>query len=114
MSDFGTIISAIKKDEADFSEEEIAGLSEKLAAIIGDDMYTDTMGEPFSANFNRTSKSSLVIVQLSEHYYGGDPIEDKELLEFVEDTELELAQEIVEALSEAFPEITFTAETTEW
>lgn len=114
MSDFGTTISVVKKNKSVFSDNEIKELSDKLAELIKKNKYENALAEKFKHEFVLDESKSQCIVQLSEHYYGGDDDEDMESFEFVEDVELETAEEIVELLKDIFPDYTFEACTEEW
>jgi len=112
MSDFGTLLTATKKDRKSLSSEELTDLSEGLAKINSN--YKTTLGEDFSSAFKTASDDTIAIVQLSEYYYSGDPADDEGLFEFVEETELDQAHEIAEKLAATFPDFEFEAATEEW
>ncbi len=113
MSDFGTIITATKKDDENFSSREAKKLSKALKKIIKVGEYSSAMGEDFDSEFNQEENSNSILVILSEYYYGSDN-EDEELFEFVKDTELEEANEIAEKLKEDFKDYDFETNTENW
>ncbi|MFT3794152.1 hypothetical protein [Flavobacterium sp.] len=115
MSDFGSLIAATKDNGEDFSQEEITELSSNLKMIL-DGKYSNSLGKDFNHEFDCAYGEDLseLVVLMSEYYYGGNPQDDKELFGFVHADEAKQLVSIAKKLNEAFPEITFTAETTEW
>ena len=114
MSDFGATISATKKDGGQLSNSDIADLSSKLDDIINDGEFENAIGDPMSSSFERDQGKSVAIVQLSEHYFGGDPDEDMETFEFVKETEESDIVEIKDALIAEFPEFSFKGNFGTW
>lgn len=114
MSDFGTLLSATKKDKSDFTNSEVNDLSSELRKIIKKEDFIDALGEPFGHDFIIDDDKKSAVAQLSEHYYGDDTKENEELFEFVEFTEKEQVKEIIKQLKSEFPDFEFTTEIEEW
>lgn len=114
MSDFGTLLSATKKDNSEITNSEVNSLSSELKKIIKKGEFADALGETFEHDFVIDDDKKSAVVQLSEHYYGDDLTENKELFEFVENTEKEQIEEIIEKLKIEFSDYEFETKTEEW
>lgn len=116
MSDFGTFISVTKEDNTSFSEQDITLITETIDTSINTDEFVNALGDPFLfeiAEENDDENPSILII-LSENYYGGNPIEDEELFDFVKDSEISQAEEISNILKNILPDYNFTASFEEW
>lgn len=117
MSDFGTVISARKKDMAAFSEEEKSSLCACLGRILNDGNYENALGEPFNSLFEPypVQESSLA-AKLSDHKYTADISSDEkqEEFNFVEDMESSQAMHIRDKLALEFPGLEFEVKLSDW
>ncbi len=114
MSDFRTLLTITKKDNSELANSEVSGLSSELKKIIKKEDFVDALGEPFGHDFILDEDKKSAVAQLSEHYYGDDSKENEELFEFVENTEKEQIEEIIEKLKIEFADFEFSTETEEW
>src|SRR5690554_7287172 len=110
MSDFGTLLTASKKDNSSITNSEVKDLSDELKTIIKKGDFTNALGEPFEHDFVIDNDKKSAVVQLSEHYYGDDLTKNQELFEFVEETEREQIEEIIEKLKNEFKDFEFETE----
>lgn len=111
MSDFGLLMSVVKKDGGTFSAEELTSIGNAMESIISAEEYANTLGEPFLHEFSSSNEPEAV-AQLSEYYFGDE--EPEESMEFVEENELDEAKELATKMGERFSEMTFTATLEEW
>jgi hypothetical protein len=115
MSDFGTTINISKPDGKAFTGKEVTDLADELQEILEDGEYENALGEPFLHKVAEIEgEPSLLLAILSEHYYGDSDDENEETFGFVEETELEHAETIAEALKTKFPDLTFKAGIEDW
>lgn len=113
MSDFGTLLT-VTKNNNDLTNIEIKDISKSLEKIIKIGEYVNALGDPFENDFTLDEDKKIATLQLSEHYYGDDLTQNEELFEFVEDTEIEQIEEIIEMLKIEFPDFEFTTKIEEW
>lgn len=115
MSDFGTLITAVKKSGT-VSKNELNQLSDKLKSLIqSNEDYINYLGEPYEHDFDGVENSANeAIALLSEYYFGEDDDENDDLYQTIEDEELEDAKSLAEKLAGHFPEFSFEAEVTTW
>lgn len=116
MSDFGTTITISKKDKSNFTESEISEIEVKMTEYIRENDLTVLASEElYTVNITKMNDPhEELFIQLSEHYYSGDEIEDQESFEFVEEIELVDTEGIIEHLKGVFPNLDYKAEVTEW
>jgi len=114
MSDFGTLLRVTKKDNSELTISEVNDLSSELKKIIKKGEFVNALGEPFEHDFVIDDDKKSAVAQLSEHYYGDDLTENEELFEFVENTEKEQIEGIIEKLKIEFTDFEFEVETEEW
>ena len=114
MSDFGSILTAFKKDKSDLTNTDVNNLSSELKKIIKNEDYENVLGEPFEHDFIIEEDKKSAIVILSEHYYGLESNDNNKLFKFVETTEIEQVNEIIEYLNKKFTEFEFSVEVINW
>lgn len=114
MSDFGSLLTATKVNGTKITQVNITELKTALKVAIDENDFGDALGKPFSSDFQLDSSQLMAIVQLSQHYFGGDPDEDNEIYEFVQEVEESDLEDIVDLLTTQFPEYTFEAKIEEW
>lgn len=117
MSDFGTVISARKRDGAVFSEEEKSSLCDSLGHILSGGEYENALGEPFNSIFEPYPvQDSMLAAKLSDHKYTADISADEKLEEFnfVEDMESSQAMHIRDKLAIEFPTLEFEVKLSDW
>lgn len=114
--DFGTLITALKKDGSVVSEAERETLSAKLKEIIHQGQYESADGETFGYDFQEVSGGdNTLLAKLIAHYYGDEPDDENEsAFEFIEETERPDAEEIVAKLKQHFPAYDFQCSVEEW
>jgi hypothetical protein len=117
MSDFGTLLLTAKKSKASFRDAEREAFSSKLQSIVEDNDFEDAAGRPFTTDAmieeGNEEYPPHLLVRLSEHYFGNDDDHD-ESMEFVEDVEFDYVDDLIDSLSEEFPDYTFKKLLVEW
>ncbi len=114
MSDFGSFLTVSKKNGDQFSHAEVRELSAALEKILAENEFTSTLGDPFSGDLELSSDGREASVPLSEYYHGGDPGEDEEMFDFVNEVEVDDLQVIATQMSAQFSEYTFKGAVEEW
>lgn len=113
MSDFGSLIVAIKISGGSFDEGELENLSDKLKDLIESKGLKNSLGEEYNHEFS-SEPNGEAAVRLSDYYFSDSEEEDLDSLEFVRDVEGEDIDVMLEELKTSYTSFDFSSAIEFW